>query len=147
MSASEASQQANRSGMDPTRLVIVSLMVFGIVLALFLDKVFDLALASVSIKNTQLMEASIWRLSMVLGACLSLAGVVFVWVHAKTRSLALEVATELMKVTWPSWEETRISTIAVVVAAVVAAVILFGIDSLSYKVMDEWLPALWGQLN
>ena len=93
-------------------------MVFGIVLALFLDKVFDLALASVSIKNTQLMEASIWRLSMVLGACLSLAGVVFVWVHAKTRSLALEVATELMKVTWPSWEETRISTIAVVVASV-----------------------------
>ena len=52
MSASEASQQANRSGMDPTRLVIVSLMVFGIVLALFLDKVLDLALASVSIKNT-----------------------------------------------------------------------------------------------
>ena len=53
------------------------------------------------------------------------------------------IATELMRVTWPSWEETRVSTFAVVIASVVAAVILFGIDTFSYKVMVDWLPALW----
>ncbi len=66
--------------------------------------------------------------------------------NPKIRQLSLEIASELMKVTWPSWEETRVSTIAVVVASLVAAVILFGIDWLSYKVMVEWLPALWGKL-
>jgi preprotein translocase subunit SecE len=146
MSSSEASQQANRSGMDPTRLVIVSLMVFGIVLALFLDKVLDMVWASASLKNTEVVEGLGWRVTTVLGVCLAAAGGVFVWAHQKTRGLALEIATELMKVTWPSFEETRVSTIAVVVASVVAAVILFGIDSLSYKVMVEWLPALWVKL-
>jgi hypothetical protein len=28
----------------------------------------------------------------------------------------------------------------------VAAVILFGMDTLSYKLMVEWLPKLWGSL-
>jgi preprotein translocase subunit SecE len=66
--------------------------------------------------------------------------------NPKTKGLALEVANELMRVTWPSWEETRVSTLAVVVASVIAAAVLFGIDSLSYKLMVDWLPALWGKL-
>jgi len=49
-------------------------------------------------------------------------------------------------VTWPSWAETRVSTIAVVIASLSAAVILFGIDTLAYKIMVNWLPALWGRL-
>ena len=60
--------------------------------------------------------------------------------------LSLEVANELMRVTWPSWEETRVSTFAVVVASVVAALVLFGIDTLSYKLMVDWLPTVWGKL-
>ena len=51
-----------------------------------------------------------------------------------------------MKVTWPTWAETRVSTLAVVVASLVAAVLLFGIDTLAYKLMVEWLPAVWGKL-
>ena len=43
-------------------------------------------------------------------------------------------------------EETRVSTVAVVVASVVAAVVLFVIDTLSYKLMVEWMPAMWGKL-
>jgi preprotein translocase subunit SecE len=51
-----------------------------------------------------------------------------------------------MKVTWPSWLETRTSTVAVIVASLVAAVILFFIDTIAYKMMVEWLPAVWGKL-
>ena len=58
----------------------------------------------------------------------------------------LEVAGELMKVTWPTWYETRVSTIAVVIASLVAAVLLFCIDSVAYKLMVDWLPHLWGKL-
>jgi preprotein translocase subunit SecE len=64
----------------------------------------------------------------------------------KTKTLSLEVASELMKVTWPSWAETRVSTIAVVVASIVASLILFGFDWFSYHVMVSWLPLLWGKL-
>ena len=35
---------------------------------------------------------------------------------------------------------------AVIVASLVAAIILFGIDTLAYKLMVEWLPAMWGKL-
>lgn len=38
------------------------------------------------------------------------------------------------------------STIAVVVASLVAAVLLFGMDSLSLALMVDWLPLLWGKL-
>ena len=67
----------------------------------------------------------------------------YCWVNARIHALALETATELMRVTWPSWHETRVSTTAVVVASLIAAVVLFGIDTLSYKLMVEWLPFIW----
>ena len=68
------------------------------------------------------------------------------WASPRIRQLAFETASELMRVTWPSWGETKVSTIAVIVASVVAGLILFFIDTLSYKLMVEWLPALWGKL-
>jgi preprotein translocase subunit SecE len=36
--------------------------------------------------------------------------------------------------------------VAVVVASLVAAGVLFGIDTLAYKMMVDWLPTLWGKL-
>ena len=66
---------------------------------------------------------------------------------AAISSYTKAVATELMRVTWPSWEDVRVSTIAVVVASLVAAVLLFGMDTLSYNLMVKWLPAVWGKLG
>jgi len=68
------------------------------------------------------------------------------WTNTRVRHLAFETASELMRVTWPSFEETRVSTIAVIVASVVAGVLLFFIDTVSYKLMVEWIPAIWGKL-
>ena len=67
--------------------------------------------------------------------------------NPKVKQLSLEVATELMRVTWPSSDDVRVSTIAVVVASLVAALILFGMDTLSYNLMVKWLPAVWGKLG
>ena len=52
-----------------------------------------------------------------------------------------------MKVTWPSWGETRASTFAVVIASLVAAIVVFAIDAFSYRLMVEWLPAAWTWVN
>ena len=144
--AEEASQQANRSGVDPNRLVVMFLIAFGVILALFLQNVLGLAFAQFGWSDPEVVEGVGWTVSTLLGVLISAALMLFAYLNAKSRATGNEIASELLKVTWPSWGETRVSTIAVVVASVVAAVILFGIDTLSYKLMVEWLPALWGNL-
>lgn len=142
----EASEQANRSGLDPRRLVVIFLLVAGMVLTLFLGHALGLIWAQFGWSNPEVVEGLEWRASSILGVVLALGGVLVTYFHPRTHQLSMEVASELMKVTWPSLEETRVSTFAVVVASLVAAVLLYGMDSLSYTVMVEWLPKLWGKL-
>ncbi len=132
--------------MDPQRLVVIFYLVFGIIFALFLDHVFDLIIGQTRWHNSELIEGLGWKASTLAGVLVAIGAVVFAFTWPKSRQLSLEVAGELMKVTWPTWEETRVSTMAVVVASVVAAVILYGMDILSYNLMVEWLPLLWGKL-
>ncbi|MFO0597736.1 MAG: preprotein translocase subunit SecE [Myxococcaceae bacterium] len=145
MSATEASQQANRAEMDPRRLVVVSYLVFGVIMTLFMGRMVNLVLGRLSVADTVLLagvEAT--ALSNVLGLVITAGLAAWSWTNPRVKGLSLEVATELMRVTWPSWEDVRVSTVAVVVASLIAAIILFGMDTLSYKLMVEWLPKLWG---
>ena len=144
--ASEASQQANRSAMDPKRLVVIFLLLAGIVTGLFFEHVLGLIWARFGWGDPILVEGVDWQVSTLVGYLLAVALVVFTWLHPKTHAVAIDIASELMKVTWPSWPETRSSTVAVIVASLVAAVILFFIDSIAYRLMVEWLPAVWGKL-
>jgi preprotein translocase subunit SecE len=146
MSASEASQQANRAEMDPKRLVVISYMVFGVIIALFLGRVLDLLAAQVGIGNGRVLDGLDFKVSDVLGFLLAGGLGVWAWMNPRVHTLSSEVASELMRVTWPSFEETRMATFAVVVASLVAAVVLFSIDTFSYKLMVDWLPHLWGKL-
>ena len=139
--ATEASEQANRSGMDPKRLVVIFYLIAGIVLMLFLAHVFD----RFEWANRELFEGGFNR-SGLIGFVLAGALAIAAYSHPKSHALSIDVASELMKVTWPTWQETRVSTTAVIVASVVAAVILFGIDTLAYNLMVEWIPAVWGKL-
>jgi preprotein translocase subunit SecE len=145
-SASEAAQQANRSGMDPKRLVVIFYMVFGIILALFLDHVLDLTTAELGWRNPEVIEGLGWKATTLAGFVIAIGLGAGAWTWPKSKQLSIEVASELMKVTWPTWAETRVSTMAVVIASLIAAIILFGIDTLSYKLMVDWLPFVWGKL-
>jgi preprotein translocase subunit SecE len=141
MSVSEASQQANRAEMDPRRLVVVSYLVFGAVLTLFFGRLCELAMGKLGIGNTVIISGTGIALADILGFVITAGLAGYAWTNPKVKTLSMEVATELMRVTWPSWEDVRISTIAVVVASLVAAIILFGMDTLSYNLMVKWLPA------
>ncbi len=147
MSETEASQQANRAEMDPRRLVVVSYLVFGLILTLFLGRLIELLMAQIGVTNTEIITGTGIKLADVLGFVLTAGLAGFAWTNPRVKTLSMEVATELMRVTWPSWEDVRVSTIAVVVASLVAAVILFGMDTLSYNLMVKWLPAVWGKLG
>lgn len=144
MSASEASQQANRAEMDPRRLVVVSYLVFGIVLVLFFGKMVELAFDAFSVNNGELLVGTGIKTANVIGFLITAGLAGYAWTNPRVKSLSLEVATELMRVTWPSFDDVRVSTLAVVVASLVAALLLFGMDTLSYKLMVEWLPKLVG---
>jgi len=144
--ATEASQQSHRSVMDPKRLVVIFYLIAGIVLALFLEHVFGLLWAAAGWNDREILEGLGWSTSTLVGFALALAATVATYLHPRTHALSLEVASELMKVTWPSWPETRASTFAVVVASLVAALLLFFIDTVAYKMMVDWLPTVWGKL-
>ena len=144
--ASEASQLANRSGMTPQRLVVIFLLTSGFVLALFFDHVLSQAFAGIGWGNHEVLEGLGWSTSTVIGVLLAIAAVVGSWMWPAARQLLNESAAELMKVTWPTWGETRSSTVAVVIASVITALFLFAVDTLSYHLMVEWLPVVWGKL-
>ena len=69
-----------------------------------------------------------FRLSDILG----LAGAVSLtaWLFAKddVYTEALAIGNELSKVTWPDWDDTRKSTIVVVIVTLIVAVILGSFD-------------------
>jgi preprotein translocase subunit SecE len=147
MAANDATTVANRSSMTPERLVVIFTLFLGIVLALFLKHVIAPIWVGVGLPDRELWEgAEGWTYTSLVALAVTAALLGGAWSSARVRHLAFDTASELMRVTWPSWAETRVSTVAVVVASLVAGVILFGIDTLSYKVMVEWLPALWGKL-
>jgi preprotein translocase subunit SecE len=144
--ASDAQQQANRSVMDPKRLMVIFYLLAGLVVALFLAQVLELLWVRTGWSNPEIIEGLGWNLTTLVGVLLAAGAVVVCLVHPRIHQLSVESASELMKVTWPTFGETRVNTVAVVVAAAIAAAMLFGIDTLAYQVMVDWLPALWGKL-
>src|SRR6476469_4399794 len=133
MAVTQASEQANRAGMDPRRLVVIFFLVFGIVLALFLSHVLELLFARVGIGDAEVVEGLGWQVSTVVGVLLAAGLLVGAWVHPVTKRLSLEVASGLLAATWPSWSETRVATLAVVVASGIPPLPILGMDTIAYK--------------
>ena len=146
MAANEATQQANRAEMDPKRLVAIAYLLFGAVIAMFLGHMLDEGFARFNLPRPVVVPGININLPEGLGGLLTMGAGIYCWASLKIRTASIEVANELMRVTWPSWDEVRVSTAAVVVASVVASLILTGIDSLSYKLIVDWLPVVWTKL-
>jgi preprotein translocase subunit SecE len=147
MASNEAQHQANRSGMTPTRLVVIFTLFVAVALVLFLQHVIAPLWVAAGLPDRPLFEGlTEWKTTSLVALVVTTALLGGAWFNTRLRTLALETATELMKVTWPSRAETWVSTWAVVIASLVAGVLLFGIDTLAYKLMVQWLPALLGRL-
>jgi preprotein translocase subunit SecE len=69
-----------------------------------------------------------FRLSLVIGFVVGLATGFYAWGREAWRTFVVEVVVELRRVTWPSNEEARVSTIQVIALAVTIAVLLGVID-------------------
>ncbi|MCL2178186.1 MAG: preprotein translocase subunit SecE [Proteobacteria bacterium] len=147
MSANEASEKANRAGMDAKRLLVIVFLVLGSILALFFGHLLGLLWGWAGWADREIFEGlPWWSPTSVLGFVLAGGVVAWVYFSKEPRAYAEEAASELMRVVWPSFAEVRVSTLAVIVTAFVAAFFLFFADSLSYELMVEWLPRLWERL-
>lgn len=145
--ASDASEQANRAEIDPKRFVVISYLLLGLVLAFFFANILTRLFVEFGIGQKELVSGiPLSSPAYLLGLTLALGTGIYCWTNPRIHGLSLEVATELKRVSWPSWEETRISTFAVVVASLVASVILAAIDALSLRLMVDWLPLFWEML-
>ncbi|MCP4602935.1 MAG: preprotein translocase subunit SecE [Proteobacteria bacterium] len=63
-------------------------------------------------------------ISIAVAGIGSVGLVVYLWRHPKVNRLALEIVTELSKVTWPTRKELSASTVVVIVLSIIAAIIL-----------------------
>ena len=126
--------------MEPKRMVGIALFLFAVAGGMFLDRIAKSVFGALRWNDPQLIGEDV-TLTLVVGFAVALAAVLYVWFSPKIRDGSLEIAAELKRVTWPSLAETRVSTIAVVIASLVASLILFFFDFVASKAMTIWVPA------
>ena len=71
-----------------------------------------------------------FALSDLLGLATGLTTALVLRRTPRVNELALEIGNELKKVTWPSWKETRVATIVVLVTTFIVAAILGFFDAM-----------------
>ncbi len=64
----------------------------------------------------------------LLGGLAALALFAWAWRHVRLKPFIHEVADELVKVTWPTWEETRNNTRVTIVVTMIISLILWVFD-------------------
>ena len=131
--------------MSNQRLFALGLVGIAAFIAFVLSNLFGVILAAVGVGEIELFGGLL--LPTVLGVVVALGGAVWGWMSPRVQEVGQEIASELKKVTWPSWAEIKAATVAVVVFSLVAAAILGVFDFFSSKVMIDWIPAgiRWAQ--
>lgn len=128
------------SKMEPKRMVGIGLVCLALAGGMFLDQVAQAIFAGLKLNDPQIIGEDV-TLTGLLGFGLAAALAIYVYMNAKLREGGLDIAAELKRVSWPSMAETRVSTIAVVIASLVSSLILFFFDFIASKVMTIWVPA------
>jgi len=139
--AERSESSESRSDDDLPAAAVMGTRGFGIdryiqagfaVLALFLFWVLQQSIVSVWNFFT---EPNV-TIATAVAAFGAIGGAFALYRHERFGQLAREIAIELSKVTWPSREETQISTVVVIVTSVVAALYLGVFDFLWSAVTD-----------
>ena len=112
--------------MSTQRILLLSYIVLGVLIALVFQHLLGGPVAGLRYMDFLSREVfgtpMFWGL--VIGGAISLGIAVFCWVDPRVKVPATQVVEELQRVTWPTWAETRASTIAVIAASIVCAVLL-----------------------
>ncbi len=114
--------------MGVARYVNLSFVVIGLALYLVLGEVIGALLKIFgSSTNMQILGAN-FRLSNLLAMIIAITAAIWLRRNEKVHTYAMEVGSELSKVTWPTWKDTKRATIVVIVTTLVIASILGLLD-------------------
>lgn len=125
--------------MSNQRLLAMGFIVIAGSAAYVLERITDLVLGLIGVVNGDVFGGI--HLSALVGIGLAAALATLAWVNPSVQEAGQGVAAELRKVTWPTWPELRAATLAVVVFAMIAALVLGLMDFMSAKVMSDWIPS------
>ena len=128
---------------EPKRLVAMAYLIFALAGGMFFSRVVAALISGLRIaggNDLELLGVEGLTASLVIGFALSIGGVLFCYLNPRIHAGSLDIAAELKRVTWPSAAETRVSTVAVIIASLVAAGVLFTFDFVSSKLMTQWVP-------
>ena len=111
------------TGIDPRRIVGLAIAVAAIFLGIFLSKVLELAFSYTRWNDFPVFGED-WTITAVAGFGAAAVAALVAWRTPRLRTVSLEIAAELKKVTWPTLRETRAATVAVIAFSFVSAAIL-----------------------
>ena len=123
----------------PTRIVGVAYLLATVCVGVFLENALAKIFDSFRINDPSLIGDA-WRVSSLVAYVAAIVIAVVTYLNPRVNALSFEVAVELKKVSWPSAEDTRTNTIAVILFSVVASMILGVFDIMSSKIMTQWIP-------
>lgn len=131
--------------MSNQRLLAMSFIVLTGSLAYVLERVSDALLGFAGVGNFEVFGGV--GLSWALGLGIAFTVALVAWFNPKVQEAGQDVAAELRKVTWPTRNEIRAATFAVVLFSLIASALFGVMDFVSAKVMGEWIPAgiRWAQ--
>jgi preprotein translocase subunit SecE len=115
--------------MGVARYVNMAFVGAGLLLWVALSGFYGWAMALVSASINRPLIGVNFRLADLLGLVTAIAITIYLRRHERVSTFSMEVGNELSKVTWPTWQETRLSTIVVIVVTIVIAAILGLFDS------------------
>ena len=123
--------------MTNARLAGITYAVLAVLTGMFLEHVFQLVWKYGGWPDPELLGPE-WTLTTVLGFGVAAVAAVATAMNKTAWQTSLEVASELRKVTWPGWQETKNATIAVIVVSVVVAAFL-GTFDLGWKWLTDFV--------
>jgi preprotein translocase subunit SecE len=109
-----------RATLGLTRWVQYVFVVSGLFFLWFLDKLVTLVWSNFAEPPATVITA--------ISAAIGLGGAIALYRNERVHTLVTEVVTELAKVTWPTREETYVSTIVVIVTSLIAAAVVGAFD-------------------
>ncbi len=112
------------------KYVRISFVIGGLLVWITLAALFSAVLQFISPRWDRLLLGARFTVSDLLGLIGGAATALVLVFHERANRLGLEVANELKNVTWPTWPETRVSTIVVVATTIVVSIILGLFDAL-----------------
>jgi preprotein translocase subunit SecE len=107
----------------------------AVAMAWLFIQIVDTAWTRLNLQFTWMPAPREWAV-VVIGAVAGFGTALYMWRHPKVNRLAVEVVTELSKVTWPTRKELSASTVVVIVVSIIASIILGVFDMFWAKLTD-----------